>query len=153
MDKIVIEILEKDFKYNPEKFTESELMLIISTIEATKKALKKDKFDFKQALLDYGFLPNLVDDWLAVRRTKKATNTQTAYNNFIKELESRCHNKNETIELIVTQSWSGFKWKWVDNLNLQNNVGKQRVGTKAGEQHPLQNILDLSNRVLQDPRS
>jgi hypothetical protein len=40
MDKKVLEILEKDFKYNPEKFTDFELALIISTIEATKKVFK-----------------------------------------------------------------------------------------------------------------
>lgn len=157
MDKKVIKILEEEYGY--ELPYESHIMnkLILDVIEATKKSLKVPKFNFRQALIDYGFLPNLVDEWLQVRRTKRLTNTETAFKSFISELEKRHDseinivNINEVLKEIVNKSWGGFKWSWIDNLNKQQNG--QQIGTKAGQQHPLQNILDLSNRVLQDPRS
>jgi hypothetical protein len=42
---------------------------------------------------------NLVDDWLKVRKTKKATNTETAFKAFISELESRKCNIEKCLKL------------------------------------------------------
>ena len=74
-------------------------------------------FDFRASLIEYGFKSDLVDDWLKVRKTKNATNTQTAFKSFISEIESRECNINETLKIAATNSWSGFKHIWVDNLN------------------------------------
>lgn len=76
---------------------------------------KETKFNFKKKLIDFGFKENLVDDWLKVRRTKKATNTETSFNSFLKEIQKRNCNLNEILEFIVTKNWSGFKWEWYDN--------------------------------------
>lgn len=84
----------------------------------------KDKnivFDFKKKLIEYGFEKSLVEDWLKVRKTKKATNTETAFISFIKEIESRPCDINEALKIAVTNSWSGFKHKWVDNLKTSIN--------------------------------
>lgn len=93
------------------------------------------KFSFYNCLVDYGFQKDLVNDWIKVRKTKKATNTQTAFNNFIKEIEKRNCNLNEILEFIVSKNWSGFKWEWHDKENNfnQTNDGKQQftnTGTK-----------------------
>ena len=87
------------------------------------------KFSFYNSLIDYGFKKELVSDWLAVRKTKKATNTQTAFNVFIKEIEKRTCNLNEILEFIVSKNWSGFKWEWHDKeCNLSNSQhGKQSI--------------------------
>lgn len=80
-------------------------------------------FDFKKSLINYGFEKNLVEDWMKVRKTKRATNTKTAFDAFIKEIESRSCNINEMLQIAVTNSWSGFKFKWVDNLKVTNKNG------------------------------
>lgn len=80
------------------------------------------KFSFLGSLLDYGFERQLVEDWLKVRKTKKATNTETAFKNFIAEIEQRTCNINEILEVCVEKSWSGFKWTWYDNLKQQSNT-------------------------------
>ena len=49
---------------------------------------KETKFDFRKNLIDYGFNENLVDDWIKVRKTKKATKTETAFKGFIEEIEN-----------------------------------------------------------------
>jgi hypothetical protein len=81
-------------------------------------------FDFRKSLIEYGFKDNLVDDWLKVRKTKKATNTQTAFNSFITEIESRNCNINEMLQTAATNSWSGFKHTWVDNLVKSSQIQK-----------------------------
>ncbi|CAB4153813.1 hypothetical protein UFOVP638_28 [uncultured Caudovirales phage] len=92
----------------------------------------KSIFSFERNLLEYGFDKQLVTDWLKVRKTKKATNTETAFKNFIAELEQRNCNINEVLEICVEKSWSGFKWSWIDNLKQTNtfNNGKQERTTR-----------------------
>ena len=85
------------------------------------------KFSFLGALIEYGFNRNLVEDWLKVRKTKKATNTETAFNKFIEEVEKRECNINEILEVCVEKSWSGFKWSWIDNLKQTNTFNNGRV--------------------------
>jgi len=108
--------------------------LEINNIDNNNKATPL-KFSFYNCLVDYGFQKDLVNDWIKVRKTKKATNTQTAFNNFIKEIEKRTCNLNEILEFIVSKNWSGFKWEWHDKENNfnQTNDGKQQLtntGTK-----------------------
>lgn len=75
----------------------------------------KNKFVFRSALINYGFIENLVDDWLKVRKTKKATNTETAYNGFISQVEKSKKDKNEILLLCINKSWSGFNAEWLLN--------------------------------------
>lgn len=83
-------------------------------------------FSFRKSLIDYGFNSDLVDDWLKVRKTKRASNTKTAFKSFISEIESRECNINEMLQVSVTNSWSGFKHKWVDNLKMQQQLEKPK---------------------------
>jgi len=93
----------------------------------------KSIFSFERSLIDYGFDKQLVADWLKVRKTKKATNTETAYKNFIAELEQRTCNINEVLEICVEKSWSGFKWSWIDNLKQTNTFNNGRVEKTSRE--------------------
>ena len=81
-------------------------------------------FDFRKSLMEYGFKSDLVDDWIKVRKTKNATNTETAFKAFISEIQSKECNINEMLQTAVTNSWSGFKHKWVDNLKIQQQSEK-----------------------------
>jgi hypothetical protein len=96
------------------------------TTEQKTQKQPTNSFDFRKSLIDYGFKNNLVDDWLKVRKTKKATNTETAFKSFITEIESRQCNINEMLQTSVTNSWSGFKHKWIDNLKIQQQSEKQK---------------------------
>lgn len=100
----------------------------------------KSIFSFERSLLDYGFDRQLVTDWLKVRKTKKATNTETAFKNFIAEIEQRTCNINEILEVCVEKSWSGFKWSWIDNLKQTNTFNNGRV-----EKTPEQLARDIYN--------
>jgi hypothetical protein len=91
----------------------------VNKILLEKEPKKNNLFPFRKSLIDYGFKENLVDDWLKVRKTKNATNTETAFNSFIEEIEKRTCDINEMLGHAVVNSWSGFKHLWVDNLNKQ----------------------------------
>ena len=90
---------------------------VIDTVNVTdtvKDIIKKEKaFNFRKSLVDYGFNENLVIDWLKVRKTKKASNTETAFNGFIKQVELANNDINHTLNECVNNSWAGFKSEWL----------------------------------------
>lgn len=79
------------------------------------KSMQKNKFNFKQALLDIGVDERIVDDWLLVRKNKKATNSETAFNAIKKQIELSGVSANDCITLSVEHSWAGFKAEWYNN--------------------------------------
>ena len=86
-----------------------------------------EKFSFFKSLIDFGFKENLVNDWLVVRKNKKASNTETAFKNFINQIQKQECDINEVLSVMVTNSWSGFQFEWYNNLknkNLQNATTK-----------------------------
>ena len=84
-------------------------------------------FSFYNSLIDYGFNKDLVSEWLKVRKTKKLTNTKTAFNNFINEVEKTKHDKNKIIEECVIKSWGGFKAEWFNKEVTQNKLPKRII--------------------------
>lgn len=139
----------------PKKQIETEIKPNQNPIETESKGIREDKikeykikednikieilpalpkFSFYSELVNYGFEKNLVEDWLKVRKTKKATNTQTAFKNFILEIELRECNINEILEICVDKSWSGFKWSWYDNLKQQSKSFNNGRIEKTSEQ-------------------
>lgn len=73
----------------------------------------EDIFNFKNSMLKYGFKENLISEWLKVRKNKKATNTETAYNKFITQVELTKQDKNLILETCIEKSWSGFSAEWI----------------------------------------
>lgn len=81
------------------------------------------KFSFFQSLINLGIDKKLVNDWLIVRKNKKLSNTETAFNNLVIEFNKSNKTPNEIITKCVTESWGGFKasWKWDNNTNNKPN--------------------------------
>ena len=96
-----------------------------------EKETKKDLFDFKKSCISYGFDKDLIDEWLSIRKTKKAVNTKTAFDQFIKQVQKTNKNKNEILTIIIANSWKGFNAEWLNN-NSSNN-GKQFTKPNANE--------------------
>jgi hypothetical protein len=74
-------------------------------------------FSFYHSLIKSGCKENLVSDWLKVRKNKKATNTETAFNRFIKEVEKSGYEINEVLTKCIEHSWSGFNSDWYNKNN------------------------------------
>tara|TARA_R110002167_G_scaffold12105_3_gene51899 strand:- start:271 stop:1158 length:888 start_codon:yes stop_codon:yes gene_type:complete len=82
--------------------------------EKEKSSAKKETFNFRKEMIDLGFSEDLVLDWLAVRKTKKATNTKTALNGFLNQVKKTGRDQNEVLEYCINKSWSGFKSVWLE---------------------------------------
>lgn len=122
-----------------------------STNVLSKKSTPK--FDFKKSLVGYGFTPQLVDDWLVVRRQKKSSNTETAFKAFVCEVEKFISNQtepigiNDLLQIIVSRSWSGFKASWdLQEFSAKNNTSK--YNTKANTNNVHTSKLPASDKHL-----
>lgn len=72
------------------------------------------KFDFREALLGLGVEPKVADDWLLVRKNKKATNSETAFKAIVKEIAKSGKSANECIRIAVVKDWRGFQADWLE---------------------------------------
>lgn len=87
---------------------------------------KAPKFNFKAELLLLGVNSEVLDDWLIVRKNKKASNTKTALKGLITEITKSGLMVNDAIEYATKKSWSGFKAQWY--LNDQES-GVKTIGS------------------------
>jgi hypothetical protein len=102
--------------------------------EEDKGEIKKPKtFPFRKSLIDLGVEEQVSDDWMKVRRTKKATNTETSFKQLVTQIEKSGKPANECITMSVENSWKGFKSEWI-NKTEQNGISKNE-----------QRIIDLKN--------
>jgi len=87
----------------------------------------KEHFSFRKVLIQNGGLETLVDDWLKVRKTKKATNSGTALSGFLKQVEISKLSIDEVLIICIEKDWKGFNASWIKNLQNQNSQnGKQQ---------------------------
>lgn len=100
----------------------------ISPTEIINKE-KDVRFDFKKSLLEIGVSPQVAEDWLKVRKTKKAANTETAFKRIQHEIELSGLSADECITIAVERSWQGFKAEWVDNYRRQQPI--RQTGRKV----------------------
>jgi len=119
-------------KKNP---TESETKPKLNLTESETKGIREDKiieddiitpsaFSFYNELINLGAEKQLVSDWIKVRKTKKATNTETAFNKFVNQLNKSGYTINEVLEKCVEKSWGGFDAEWYSKSNKQNTTHK-----------------------------
>lgn len=75
------------------------------------------KFSFYDALKNLGADEELIQDWLTVRKTKKASNTQTAFNQFKKQFDQTQLDINTVLKICIERDWKGFNTSWLVNIN------------------------------------
>lgn len=113
-----------DFLINSKEFKEylKENKLLIQNADFI------EKFNFRKSLLNLEIEKQIVEDWIKVRQTKKATNTETAFNSIKKQIELSGKTANECIKIAVEKSWAGIKADWINNLDSKiNGNGKENI--------------------------
>lgn len=110
-DRVLIEYVSGMYTASQEEQEEEE-----------EEEKNNNKFDFKKSLLSFGFNSDLVSDWLKIRKTKKLTNSEVAFKDFIKQVEFNGQDKNYILEQCVIKSWGGFKSEWLPKQNNENTV-------------------------------
>ena len=114
-----------------------------------KKNNTNSVFDFREALLNYGFEEELVDEWLTIRKNKRSVNSEFAYNSFIAQVERAGVEKNELLRIIAESQWAGFQHTWLTNRDKEQNGGfineKDRQAIESAKRK--QEILDFARSV------
>ncbi len=109
----------------------------------TKDNLKKINKKSLLETLDFSTwpaLPNqqIFDDWVAMRKAKKASISQTVINNFGKQFQIAYQNGlsvDECLSECITRNWQGFKYSWIANANQSQYSGMaQRQSNNVGDQ-------------------
>lgn len=96
-------------------------------ISPTEINNKGKRFDFKNSLIEIGVSPEVADDWMQVRKAKRASNTETAFKRIKNEIDKSGLSSNECITIAVAQSWQGFQADWVANQQRSRPTGRMSV--------------------------
>ena len=78
-------------------------------------------FKFKQAMLSAGFAADLTEDWLKIRKAKKAVNSERAFKIFLEQVQRTGQDKNAILALVVQKQWKGFEASWVQSAQQSHN--------------------------------
>lgn len=78
-------------------------------------------FNFRQAMLSAGFAADLTEDWLKIRKAKKAVNSERAFKIFLEQAQRTGRDKNEILALVVQKQWKGFESSWVQSTQQSHN--------------------------------
>ena len=61
----------------------------------------------------------LAREWAQVRKTKRLTNTRTAYDNIAREIAKTGCSAEDCVRMAVENSWGGFKAEWVPDTRAR----------------------------------
>ena len=92
-----------------------------------KGELSTNIFNFKKSLLELCHDENLVNDFMKVRKTKKATNTETAFNSLKREIENSGRGAAECLRVCIERDWKGFKSDWLNKINENGKSTEQSI--------------------------
>lgn len=95
--------------------------------ENEKGELSTNIFNFKKSLLELCHDENLVNDFMKVRKTKKATNTETAFNSLKREIENSGRGAAECLRVCIERDWKGFKSDWLNKINENGKSTEQSI--------------------------
>lgn len=98
------------------------------------------KFDFAKSLIELGADPKAVADWMKVRKTKKADNTETALAGFLREAQTAKLTVAAAVVLCAEKSWRGLDATWV----------KPKVNIPPVAHNPAQMSLDAQRAAANE---
>jgi len=98
---------------NASKVKESEVN------EIKDKETKQTKFSFRKSFIDLKVEINILDDWLKVRKTKRSTNTETAFKGIMKFILKSGKSPNECIKISAENGWAGFNADWINQQSTK----------------------------------
>jgi hypothetical protein len=84
-------------------------------------------FNFRKAMLLEGFTPELVDEWLKIRKAKKAINTERAFKTFIEQVRKTNQDINTVLSIIVQKQWKGFEADWLHSAQAPLQSPQQTI--------------------------
>lgn len=100
-----------------------------------EKEYKEDKnknigspFPFRKKVKDLGVEDCYLNDWMKARSKKRASNTETAFNLLVSQINQSGFSANECIKFSAERSYSGFKADWIKNERHEERINSSRGG-------------------------
>ena len=93
----------------------------------------KNTFDFKDYLLTQGVPMNIVEDWLKVRKEKRASNTESAMRKLVRECERAGITLIEAVTMCAENSWQSFQARYLTDNTYNNGISKRTRANQRGE--------------------
>lgn len=116
-----------------------------------KEDKKKIIFNLKKNLLEIIKDDILVSDYISLRKSKKASMSETFFNSLKKECDDNNFDLAEALKICIDKSWVGFKYTWVKNIELQNKEkiinGKSNTTAKPTYRNTLTNAFNNSQKA------
>lgn len=112
----------QDNPNNPMGYSETQITPKDNNKDNNKekeKDITPTAFNFYKSLISIGAESNIANDWLKVRKTKKAVNSETAYKGFLREFEKSGKQINDILKICVERSWSGFNSEWAKDIKVE----------------------------------
>ena len=110
---------------------------------------KPKRFNFKSELLKLNCDEKLVDAFMAVRKTKKATNSEKALELFVGKVNESGMPLDKVLEICIEKDWKGFDVTWLKNQN--QSFGQQPQNTRMQEIEQLSQQWELNNESTYQP--
>ena len=92
---------------------------------------KTKRFMFKKALVELGVSPQTADDWIAVRKAKRAAQTETSFRTVASQLKMITDTygvtADDVVRVAVERNWQGIMLRYFENVNWSD------YGTKVGQ--------------------
>lgn len=116
-------------------------------VSASKKDSIINDFDFKNKLFELVQDEQLVNDFLIVRKNKKSSNTETAFNGLIKKITQANISVKDAIKICVEKSWAGFDGEWLakSGISVASSNSEKQIeffeGYQVHESHGRRYIL------------
>ncbi|QQV91469.1 primosomal protein [Tenacibaculum phage Gundel_1] len=95
--------------------------------------LEEGVFNFRKELLSLGAKEDLANDWLKVRKNKKASNTKTAFKLFHNQVIKSKKEINEILTICIAKDWKSFNASWkIETQNSNTNDRNYNFNNQPG---------------------
>lgn len=147
--QVQLELNQSSTKRKENKIKDNKREENIIIKEEKKEVLKKKQvFDFRNAVLGLGVEKQTLDDWLIVRKQKKASNTETAFNRLVSQInkaKAYGYTAEDCISVAAANSWQGFQADWIINMG-------EKKDAPVSNNNPVDPNLLLINKVAKEER-
>lgn len=93
---------------------------------------KPSRFLFKNALVELGVKPQTADDWIKVRKAKRAAQTETAFKTVASQMKLVMDEygvtADDVVRIAVERNWQGLMARFYENIEWKD------YGIKVGQQ-------------------
>lgn len=107
-----------------------------TTPKQLNKLINKKYGDLDFAAWDEVPSIQVLEDWIAMRKTKRAPVSQTVVNKFCPEINLAFrsgYTPDDCLSLCVLKGWQGFKFQWLKNEESQNGNRNQPARQTPGD--------------------